>query len=192
MAAYSEVEICNLALNEVGRGGQITSLDEQSTSARACKQRYPYSRDAVLRSYDWNFAAKRALCAVVPTSKPPFEYENAYQLPNDCLLVRSIYCGEDQKYKIEGKLIVANWGEEPVPIIYTALIDDPTQFDPLFVSALAARIASDICATITESSARSQALWSVYQAKLQEARKRDAQEGQADVLPIGSWITSRF
>ena len=70
---YSEVAICNMALAEIGRGAEIVSLDEKSEAARACRRRYPYARDAVLRSYDWNFATRRAS---LPASadKPAFGY----------------------------------------------------------------------------------------------------------------------
>jgi hypothetical protein len=187
---YTEVSICNLALAEVGRGGQIASLDEASQSARVCKLRYPYARDAVLRAYDWNFAAKRASLTALPTP-PAFEYDKAFDLPPDCLLVRQVYMGEGCPYVIESHQLLANDGG-PLNIKYTALVTAPPQFDPLYVAALAARIAADICATLTESSTRSQGLWQVYNLKLQEARKRDAQEGIPDPFPPGSWLTSRY
>jgi hypothetical protein len=65
LTELSEVAICNLALQDVGRGLSITALDENSQAARACRLRYPFARDACLRAYDWNFAAARASCLLL-------------------------------------------------------------------------------------------------------------------------------
>jgi hypothetical protein len=190
LGEHSEVAICNMALAEIGRGAQITALDEASQAARACKLRYPYARDAVLRAYDWNFAARRVEIAK-NAAAPPFEYANAYDLPADCLLVRSVFDGEAEKWVVEGRQILTDMGD-PIFVKYTGLVTDVGQFDALFMEALAARVASDIAVQLSESVSRAQGLWQVYQAKLVEARRRDAQEGQPDQLPRGAWIDARF
>jgi len=190
LGEYSEVAICNMALAEIGRGAQITALGEASQAARACKLRYPYARDACLRAYDWNFATRRAELAKNAIT-PAFEYANAYDLPADCLLVRSVFDGDAEKWVVEGRQILTDMGD-PIFIKYTALVTETGDFDPLFVEALAARVASDIAVQLSESVSRSQGLWQVYQAKLVEARRRDAQEGQPDQLPRGSWIDARL
>jgi hypothetical protein len=190
LGEYSEVAICNMALADIGRGLQITSLDEASQAARACKLRYPYARDAVLRSYDWNFAARRK---DLPknAAAPAFEFTNAYDLPPDCLLVRSVFGSCRDRWVVEGRQILADAGD-PLLIKYTALVSDPASFDPLFVDALAARLASDIAVQLSESVARAQSLWQVFIAKIAEARGRDSQEGQADQTSHSSWLDARF
>jgi hypothetical protein len=189
LGEYSEVAICNMALAETGRGAQITSMDEASQAARACKLRYPYARDACLRAYDWNFASSRAELAKNAVA-PPFEFANAFDLPPDCLIVRSVFEGEGERWVVEGRQILSDLSD-PIFIKYTARIIDPTQFDPLFAEALSARVASDIAVQLSESVSRAQSLWQVYQAKLAEARRRDAQEGQPDSLPRGDWVDVR-
>lgn len=186
---YSEVSICNMALAEIGRGMMITSMDEASQAARACKLRYPYARDAVLRAYDWNFAAKRAELAANETA-PAFEYANAFDLPPDCLQVRSVYDGEDLPWVVESRQILTDM-DAPLYIKYTSRCTDVAKFDSLFIQALASRIAADIAVSLSESVGRSQALFEVYQAKLSEARRRDAQEGQPEEFPSGSWRDAR-
>lgn len=190
LGEYSEVAICNLALQEIGRGMMLTALDENTTAARACKLRYPYARDATLRGYDWNFASGRIELAKNATS-PSFEFANAYDLPADCLRVRSIFNGEADDWKVEGRQILTDLGD-PIQIKYTKRVTDPAQFDPLFVAALASRVAADIAISLSESTAKAQGLWQLYMGKLQEAWKNDAQEGQPDSLPQGSWVGSRF
>lgn len=189
LGEYSEVSICNMALAEIGRGMMITSMEEASQAARACKLRYPYARDAVLRAYDWNFAAKRAELAANETA-PAFEYANAFDLPSDCLQVRSIYDGEDLPWVVEARQILTDM-DAPLYIKYTFRCTDVAKFDSLFIQALASRIAADIAVSLSESVSRAQSLWDVYQAKLSEARRRDAQEGQPEEFPSGSWRDAR-
>lgn len=189
LGEYSEVAICNMALAEIGRGAQITSLDEASQAARACRLRYPYARDACLRAYDWNFASARAELAKNAVA-PAFEFANAFDLPSDCLIVRSVFEGEGERWVVEGRQVLTDMSD-PIFIKYTARVTDPTQFDPLFAEALSARVASDIAVQLSESVSRAQSLWQIYQAKLGEARRRDAQEGQPDHLPRGDWVGAR-
>lgn len=179
-----------MALAEIGRGAQITAMDEATQAARACKLRYPYARDAVLRSYPWNFAAKRAELAANATA-PAFEYTYAYDLPADCLNVNEVFEGNAEKWVVENGQILTDMSA-PIYIKYTWRVVSPASFDPLFVEALAARIASNIAVQLSESVSRAQSLWQVYQAKLIEARRRDAQEGQPEQLPQGSWHDSRL
>jgi hypothetical protein len=187
---YSEVAICNLALQEIGRGMMITALDENSQAARACKLRYPYARDAALRGYDWNFAAARAELPAL-AELPAFGYGRQYELPSDCLRVRSLENGEADDWKVEGRRILTDMGA-PIRVKYTARVTDPVQFDALFVAALSARIAADVAVSLSESTSKAQGLWQVYLGKLHEAWKNDAIEGQADALPQGSWVGARF
>ena len=190
MGEYSEVAICNLALQEIGRGMMITALDENSQAARTCKLRYPYARDAALRGYDWNFASARAQLPALADA-PAFGFAKQYELPADCLRVRSLESGEAEDWRIEGRRILTNMGS-PIFIQYTARVADPAQFDPLFVAALAARIAADVAVSLSESTSKAQGLWQIYLGKLHEAWKNDAIEGQPDSLPQGSWIGARF
>ncbi len=64
-------------------------------------------------------------------------------------------------------------------------------FDPLFAETLAARVASEIAVSLTESLGKAQALWQVYQQKLAEARRRDAQEGLREKAQGTGWLADR-
>lgn len=183
----SEVAICNLALQEIGRGAMIVALDENTQAARVCRLRYPFARDAVLRAYDWNFASARDSLAAAATP-PAFGFAFQYPLPGDCLFVRSI---EDcEAWKVEGRQVLTD-RPPPLNIAFTRSIVNPASFDTLFIHALATRIAADIAVSLSESLGKAQSLWQIYMAKLGEARRRDAQEGQAEDLPEGTWLDAR-
>jgi hypothetical protein len=183
LTELSEVAICNLALQDVGRGLAITALDENSQAARACRLRYPFARDACLRAYDWNFAAARASLPALAT--PP-----AFELPPDCLFVRDVGEADDCAWVVESGTLLTDEGA-PLKITYTRAVTDAAAFDPLFAETLAVRIASEIAVSLTESVGKAQALWQVYQQKLAEARRRDAQEGASASSCEGGWIAGR-
>ncbi len=187
---YSEVAICNMALAEIGRGAEIVSLDEKSEAARACRRRYPYARDAVLRSYDWNFAARRAR---LPASAdlPAFGYARAYPLPSDCLLVRAVHNACAGAWEVEQRQVLANTAP-PLLITYTARITNPSVFDVLFTDALVTRLAADLAVQLADSQSRANSLHQLFQVKLGEARRRDADEGAAPHLLRSAWLDARF
>lgn len=189
IANYSEVSVANLALQALGRGKFITALDEDSQAARTIRLHLPYCRDAVLRAYPWNFAQARAELAANAIA-PAFEFANAYDLPDECLWCHTVYGAETIDWRVEGRQILTNVGA-PIQIKYTRIITDLRSGDPLFFEALAARIASSCAVTLTENTGKAQDLWQMYQAKLREARAVDAQEGQADQMPNGSWHDGR-
>lgn len=175
LSDLSEVGICNLALQDIGRGLMITGLDENSQAARACRARYPFARDACLRGYAWNFAAARASLPALAEG-PQFGFAYAYQLPSDCLFVREVEGDDAFAWKVESGRLLTDTGA-PLNISYTRAVTNAALFDALFTETLAARIAAEVAVSLTESMGKAQALWGLYQSKLAEARRRDAQEG---------------
>lgn len=192
LADYSEVAIANLALQQQGRGAVITSLTDAVQAARVMRLALPYARDAVLRSYPWNFASARATIPALATA-PAFEFSNQFELPTNpwCLRVLRVDGADWDDWRVEGRNLLIN-DAGPISIKFIARVTDFMQSDPLFAQCVAARLAADTALTLTESSGKADALWRVYQAKLREARAVDAQEGQRDEFPAGSWDQARF
>lgn len=152
MSGY--VDICNMALMRIGTSQTIASLDEGSTQAKVCSVWYQAVRDRILRSYPWRFAERRVSLAQ-STDAAPTNWKQVYQVPSDCLKVRSIVVPGTRQPRVSQKIPfqLANDGTgmviycdlPTVEMIYTAQITDATLFDPLFVSAYAALLASEIC-----------------------------------------------
>lgn len=183
----SDVEICNLALQKVG-ASLIISLSEGSTSADACNACYEHMRDKELRAHPWNFAIKRdALAADV--DEPLFDYANQFTLPSDCLRILPPN-DADVDWKIEGRKIITNWSA-PLYIRYIARIEDPNQFDELFIEMLACSIALHICEPLTQSNQKIQNIGQMYADARKEARRINAFENISDELPEDSWILAR-
>ena len=81
-------EICNIALSHLAKG-RISSIDEATEQARQCKLFYDYTRQALLREYNWGFAKRLVKLAEVKTEDPRWTCVYAY--PKQCVQVRRIF-----------------------------------------------------------------------------------------------------
>lgn len=187
----SVVSICNRALDLLG-ADPITSLEDGSKAANLCLRNFAAVRDAVLRSYPWNAAMRRARLAAL-AAPPAWGFRHQYPLPAGpeparCLRVyRAEGCGD---YRIEGRRLLSD-APPPLDILYIGEIADPAEFDPLLSDAVAARLAVSLAGNITESAARIEAMRAHYQDTLAQARSADAQEGTPEALDPDVWLASR-
>lgn len=213
--ATSDTEIANFALGRLG-DKQITSITDGTTLANICNLYYTNSRDALLRSHLWNFAIRRAALSQ-DTATPNHEYDYQYLLPTDCLrIIRTGWETEDHAvgtaiygfpglmgtssttipYRVESadggkRLLLCN--EASVNIEYVAKITDVALFDPLFVEALALRLAMAMCMRITENATLYRGLQDEYRVLLTEARMTDATEGTPrDIVDTSGWLGARL
>lgn len=192
----SDVAICNQALDILGVD-PITSLDDDTKAARLMLRSYESERDATIRAYPWNFATKRAALALLSTA-PAWGFANQYALPegpDPAYCLRALYVegeldGNSSPWKIEGRAWLTDAGP-PLNVLYLARITDPTLFDPLFVQALAARLAAKFAYALTESATLPERIRGHYRDLLIEARRIDAQEGTADLFEIFGWNEAR-
>jgi len=187
----SEVDIINSALNMIG-ATNITSRTEDSKAARVTNQRYDFVRDAVFRAHPWHCLVKRRELAA-DTTDPVMEFDNAYQLPADCLRVlRDQY--HDTVFRVEGRRIVTD--ESTIKIIYIARITDPNEYDALLMECISARLAADCAFALTASRTLAADMFALYEAKLSEARFINAGEGTPgaldNVTEPGSLIADTF
>lgn len=156
----SVVFICNLALSNIGKQN-ISDINEASAEARACKQFYAHTRDLILQSYPWRWAWK-ALSMAEVTNEKPNRWDHAYQRPSDCLKIRRVvdemlldYVPYELRavkaggfdYAVEGAVIYTNL--TPAFLEYTARIEDPTLFPPLFQDALSWHLAVRLSMPLT-------------------------------------------
>ena len=184
----SEVQICNLALAKIG-DEQITSLSDNSKAARLCNLIYEPTRDAALRAHPWNFAVKRVALALSATA-PAYEFDSQFALPTDFLRLLGTDMLDTAKLSVEGSFLLCN--EDAIIIKYVARIEDPNQFDWLFIEALSARLAAEMAIQMADSRTLSVDLFNLYSSKLAEARTADATEGTPDDITADTWLNSRI
>ena len=168
----SEIDISSNALTKLG-AKPITSFDDLTDRSNLCRDYYPRVRDAVLRAYPWNCAITRMALALDATA-PVFGYAYRFQLPVLPYCLRVLEVEDDPEYKIEGRYLVTD--ESSVNIKFIARITDPGLFDALLVEAIECRLAAELAYPITGSPTLIQTNWTLYEAKLREARTIDAME----------------
>ena len=179
----SIVALCNRALSKIGDEPVLSSLNDDTKAARYCKALYADTRDFVLRSYPWRFALKRYALAPLK-DKPLYGYEYRFGLPADCLRV---WRTEDEEpYQVEGQNVLYN-----APILRfvgIARVEDTAFFDPMFVEALALKLAAELAVPLTASVALKETLNKEYQAFVQQAKTASAMEGAQDGYTQRGWL----
>lgn len=168
----SVVDICNKALSLLGQA-IIVSLTDDSPSARACAIHWPALRDETLRGHPWNCVTKRWTLNRL-NETPEFEFEYAFQLPADCLMV--LATEPACFYEVEGRKILCD--ESSLAIKGIERNDDTSQYDPQLASALAFLLAAELCPQMTSSSTEAGRLYGLGTDKLKEAKASDAIESR--------------
>lgn len=181
----SDVEICNRALRQLG-AIRITSLTGDSKEARACNDVFASVRRALLRSSTWNFAIKRVKLAAL-TSTPAWGFDNEFALPSDSIKILEVDGFQDDEWAVEGNKIVSQEATE-LDVKYLADVEDANLFDDLFIDCFAARLALELCETLTQSNTKKTAAREWYTERIRVARLHDAIEGTPTVQEESAWI----
>lgn len=186
--ATSAIEISNRALEAIG-ADPINSLEETTKPARICARLYPQLRDELLRNHPWNFAAARAVLPALATA-PAWGFARAFQIPTDCLLVWRVRDAAREDWRVEGRTIVTD-AAAPLYIEYGRQVTDPSEMDPLFASALVARLAMELAMPIADNGTARERMEREYKRLLREARGVDAREGQPGTVDADDFILAR-
>lgn len=197
--AVSKTNICNAALGRIGSSPIMDIDDADSKSARVCKNAYDPTLREVLRNGVWNFAKDRATLARL-TALPAFGWSYQYQLPSDWMrLVKfngvDVYPdGVGEEWEIEGRKVLTD--AETAEIQYIKFVDDPNQYDALFVTAFTVLLASNIAVPIRQDEALAARLLGEYTGlKLPTARKTDGNERKRtphDYTAESRFVNSRY
>lgn len=145
------VQICNIALAKIGSDSFITSLDEDTKSARHCSIFYEPIRDSLLRSHLWRFARKQYQLAPL-VSAPLFDGGYYFQMPVDCLRIVGTdedYFGGYGRWSVEGDKILAD--TNVLNIVGIQRITDESLFDAIFIEAFATKLAHELCLPMAQS-----------------------------------------
>lgn len=181
MTTLSDTAVVNYALALLGQDFLTDFEVDDNKVAIVANLIYADVRDATLRAFPWNFALHRASLNAPLSQTPAFGWNYQFVLPTTPYCLRVLRRKEHSyKFKVEGRRLLANDSE--VSIQYIKRVEDVSQFDPLFKSAFAARLAADLAMPITKDKALVEGMWQLYQLKLEEAYEIDSQEGTLDDL----------
>lgn len=200
MPTTTAAQLCNIALARVGQRQFIDNLDENNAQAKLCKTLYAPARDTVLESFAWQFAARRATLALLAAvTRDGWTY--AYDLPSDCLAPREIYAGtrnpageqripwsveDDPTY---GRIVLTDQAE--AVLSYTRAMETVALFPPLFIEALAWKLASDLALSLPVKPAVFPMTKREYEIALSRAIAAQLNQRQADAALDAEWIRGR-
>lgn len=185
----SVTDICNRALYHVGVG-RILSLDDGTKVSDDCKFLYPQCRDEIIRLHRWKCIMRRANIAKLAEA-PAHTYSSYHALPSDCLRLWEVVGLDEEYYTLEGRNILSDVTGS-MAIVYGAQIEDVSQYDPLFVAALAAYMAIHLAEPLTQSSSLKETVSRLYDKAIENARMASALEDSARTRAIPSIIMNRL
>ena len=196
----SQIDIVNRGLSKIG-DARITALSDPTKAARLAASVYETVRDAEIAAYAWNFAKTRARLPA-DMDKPPFGWERQYCLPADCLrvleagpwpqAVMSDFISDDTSaFTIEGRHILTNHGPA-LNLIYLRRVADPGFYPPVFIEALAAKLAVEMAESLTGSNSKRELAWKEYEQTVRQARRINAIEKPPQALVDDTWMAARL
>jgi hypothetical protein len=194
----SQIEICNLALTELGQP-HITALGS-GEAGRFFAANYENLLLAALRSHVWGFAKARASLPALTSTPIGYAYE--YALPEGYL--RAIQVGdyspglsrtnyrdnEKELFAIEQGKILTDMAA-PLYLQYIKRVSEG-MFDPIFVVAFACQLASSGCYRITNSNSKQDRVDQKLRETMDTARTIGAIEIPPKKLPDDEWVMSRL
>ena len=174
----SEVDICNLALANIGDKASVTSINPSDGSHQAdlCARYYPLARDLLLERHRWDFTIRQTALSTVTSARTEWDY--AYALPSDFSGAIAILAKDStddqivegvplpQPFAIEAdnnfdRVIYTDM--EDAVLRYTAKATDSTKFSQSFIHALSWRLASMLAGALIKGDAGAQAVQNATQ-----------------------------
>ncbi len=149
------LSLCNIALSKLGES-PIPAIDANgSPAARLCYMHYHPARREVLCAARWTFATKLAVLKSSEDDKQGEYVTHAlrHPLPADCLRVLDVAAPQ---WTLQERAVYC--AVSPLKMRYIFNCEDVESFDPLFIDALATRLAEKLCIPLTASSTAREAL----------------------------------
>lgn len=122
---------------------------------------------------------------------PLYGFTHKFQLPVDPYCLRVLEVEDDYDFRIEGRFLLSD--TNTIKIKFIKRITDPGLFDSLLCEAIIARLAASLVVPIcgAGNAALIQGMWTLYEAKLREARTNDSMEGTIESWESNALINVR-
>jgi hypothetical protein len=198
--ALTKIEICNQALLRVG-ADTIASLDTGSDlntpvvrEAALCNIFFDQALAETLRIFPWNCCSARSIPSRL-TESPAFGYAYAYQLPNDCARVVSIFDSPNQsvtgtRWIIEGRQILCDY--KKVYLKYVRVPENVNTLDALTTQGLICKLALKLAMPLQlDDKLVTKITQELELIVLPSARSIDTFENKELLTGESSWMLSR-
>lgn len=194
--ASSKTEIANRALTKLGQTSVLLITDDNA-AARVMNRIFDSVADSEVQDNRWKFAIARTRLSALEATPVDGQFRYQYPLPMDYLALIQVgdfyartYSSSRTRWSVEGTNILTDL-PAPLNFRYVQRITNVALFTPMFVEALASRLALEACETLTQSDSKYQRVAAQYREALMRAARADAIENPPDELPEGSWLDSR-
>lgn len=175
----TDIEICNMALGYLAVPG-ITTFEDDSAQARACKTHYAGQRDKVLEDRIWSFAKEQYI--LVPDAQAPlFGYAKRFAVPGEVVRVHRVDDGSGEyrmPWDLQGRFIHAD--VEKVYVTAVKKLEDTSLYSPGFSIAVALRLAYTLAVPLKENRQLKSELWEEYQTEIKDAGAADGTQGKSE------------
>lgn len=195
-AAITKIGILNRGLQLLGQPG-ISSLNENSVSARSMIRAYDSIYLSEIEKNTWNFSIRRANL-VADATAPIFGKARYFPLPGDFLFLapeETTYNNPSrrdfQQEVFNNTLCIVSSDDAPLPIRYVSSEVPESLFSATFAEAFACALALACCEEITNSNSKLQNLMMIYRDSINLAKKRNDIQNAPVKSPTCSWITVR-
>lgn len=180
----SDIEIASNALVRIGVP-PISSFTEGGAAGIAAGNLYQPTVRALLTDHRWRFAsAKRQLARL--TAAPLNEWEYAFQLPSDLIMMYRVYPSTD--FEIYEDKLFSN--ESTISVDYLFQPNE-SLFSPYFQLALEYKLASEFAMIVTSNRSLAETYEMKYQDTMKKARFADSQSRPADRVEVLDYIKVR-
>ena len=182
---YSQVEICNLALDCFG-SGHIVSINEDTEPANLLRNVWDSCRRSLLAKGWWNFATTYTeLSETADTVYHPY-WQHIYSYPTKCIKVMRVYSVAhelldkyyEQTFEVflsgERRYIGCNIADAKAQAVYD--VENTSLYPPEFVTCLAYYLASRVCEALTRNGQIVQEMNAQYEKILMDAQLTNARE----------------
>lgn len=186
-------QIANNVGTLIGDDDQLLSLEDDSGLAEAIRAVWDMCRQETIRDGAWNaFMSRAELPALAPASaRVIYPWQAAFQLPADNLRLIEVIELPDNRWSIEGKRILAD-SAGPIFIRYLRDIAEPAEWDALFATAFARRIAVQIGRRRAGGAYDLATGWKLYREAVMTAKGADARENPPQRHDMTDWELARF
>lgn len=191
--AFERIDVANLALNWLGEE-PIISFEDGSQASNTMDLNYEFARDATLEAHEWTFAIVRFIPGKNSTG-PVWGGGNYFDVPSNIIRVLGVWDTEGNVTESGLSLSnpfdsheQANWLLEKdkiladVDAVYCKGIERVTEegrYSPLFVHALAAKLALVTALALTQNEVLFEKMAALYAAMIKEAKSRDGMQGRS-------------
>lgn len=187
--AANRTDICNQALSHIGQANITDYTTDLSNAGVQCRLFFDDTLHALYEDMEWTFTTKRATLTEPLQDAPLFGFTNAFQLPEDCILVLEAI--EDAtEWRVEGQTIITN--EDEIRIVYTYRQGNTLALSAKFREALSYRLAEKLAMPLARSLQIMGSMHGLAEQKKLDAMAVDSRQGSHRLEPLDQLISVRY